>query len=120
MGDEVIDYTTSDYSETLKGKDLDCVFDTVGQEGTAEKAVGVLKDNGKITAIMGGCKDPLPRGCTFEFFLTDSKNVADLDTLKTLVEAGKLSLPIQETFPLDRVSDAFKLNMSGRVVGKVG
>jgi len=119
--DEVIDYTTNDWSEVLKGKDLDCVFDTVGQDGTAQKAVGVLKDNGKVTAIMAGAgsKEPLPRGITFELFMTDSKNVADLDTLKTLTEAGKLSLPIQETFPLDEIPSAFRLNMSGRVVGKV-
>jgi len=117
--DEVIDYTANDWSEVLKGKGLDSVFDTVGQDGTAEKAAGVVKDNGKIMAIMGGCKEPLPRGITFQFFLTDSKNVADLDTLKTLVEANKLSLPVQETFPLERIPDAFKVSMSGKVVGKV-
>jgi NADPH:quinone reductase-like Zn-dependent oxidoreductase len=117
--DEVIDYTKDDWSEVLKGKNLDSVFDTVGQEGTVQKAVDVVKDNGKIVAIMGGSKEPLPRGITFEFFLTNSKNVPDLDTLKTLVEADKLSLPIQETFPLDKIPDAFKLNMSGRVVGKI-
>jgi len=117
--DEVIDYTNDDWSEVLKGRNLDSVFDTVGQDGTAQKAAQVLKDNGKILAIMGECKEALPRGITFQFFLTDSMNVADLDTLKTLIEASKLALPIQETFALDKISDAFKLNMSGRVVGKV-
>lgn len=118
--DQVIDYTTDDWAAVLKGKNLDCVFDTVGQEGTVQKAVDVLKDNGTIKAIMGGSKEPLPRGITFEFFLTNSSNVADLDTLKILIESDKLRLPVQETFPLDRIADAFKLSMSGRVVGKVG
>jgi len=118
--DQVIDYTKDDWGAVLKGKNLDCVFDTVGQDGTLAKASEVLKDNGTIKAIMGGSKEELPRGITFEFFLTNSNNFADLDYLKTLVEAGKMRLPVQESFPLDRIADAFKLSMSGRVVGKVG
>jgi len=118
--DQVIDYTKDDWAVVLKGKNLDCVFDTVGQDGTVPKAVDVLKDNGTIKAIMGGTKESLPRGITFEFYLTNSVNFADLDTLKTLVESGKMRLPVQESFPLDRIADAFKLSMSGRVVGKVG
>lgn len=118
--DQVIDYTKDDWAAVLKDKNLDCVFDTVGQAGTAEKAVDVLKENGTIKAIMGGTKEPLPRGITFEFFLTDSNNFEDLDTLKTLIESDKMKLPVQEMFPLDRIADAFKLSMSGRVVGKVG
>lgn len=118
--DQVIDYTTEDWAEVLKGKNIDSVFDTVGQEGSVVKACEVLKDNGTVKAIMGGTKEELPRGITFEFFLTNSNNAADLDILKTLIESDKMRLPVQESFPLDGIADAFKLSMSGRVVGKVG
>jgi NADPH:quinone reductase-like Zn-dependent oxidoreductase len=42
-----------------------------------------------------------------------------LDHAATLVEQGKLSLPVQQTFPLEQVADAQRLSQEGHLSGKL-
>jgi NADPH:quinone reductase-like Zn-dependent oxidoreductase len=42
-----------------------------------------------------------------------------LDHAATLVEQGKLSLPVQQAFPLDAAAEAHRLSQSGHVSGKL-
>jgi NADPH:quinone reductase-like Zn-dependent oxidoreductase len=118
--DEIIDYNVSDWGELLRDTKVDAVFDTIGDKDAVDRSVGVLKDDGKFVTIASRIpEDPLPRGITGKFFLTDSENVPDLDFLKDLCEAEKMSLPVDSTFGLDAVSEAFLRSMTGKVVGKV-
>ena len=42
-----------------------------------------------------------------------------LDHAATLIEQGKLTLPVQQTFPLDQVADAERLSQEGHLSGKL-
>jgi NADPH:quinone reductase-like Zn-dependent oxidoreductase len=42
-----------------------------------------------------------------------------LDHAATLIEQGKLTLPVQQTFPLEQVADAEQLSQEGHVSGKL-
>jgi NADPH:quinone reductase-like Zn-dependent oxidoreductase len=42
-----------------------------------------------------------------------------LDHAATLIEQGKLTLPVQQTFPLEQVADAERLSQEGHVSGKL-
>merc|ERR1719491_2217226 len=59
--DEVIDYSAQDWAEVLKGKNLDGVFDSVGEKDGVARAVGVLKAGGKFSTIVAAVpQEPLP------------------------------------------------------------
>jgi NADPH:quinone reductase-like Zn-dependent oxidoreductase len=42
-----------------------------------------------------------------------------LDHAATLIEQGKLTVPVQQTFPLDQVADAERLSQEGHLSGKL-
>jgi NADPH:quinone reductase-like Zn-dependent oxidoreductase len=46
-------------------------------------------------------------------------NGKDLQKLADLADAGKLTVPVAQTFPLEAAADALVLSMTGRVRGKV-
>lgn len=118
--DEVIDYTASDWSEVLKDKKIDGVFDAAGEKDGLTRALGVLKEGGKFTSInIPPPKEPLPNGITAQFLLTNADRLEDLDFLKGLCEEGKLSIKIDTSFGLDKIQEAFQTSMAGKVVGKI-
>merc|ERR1712129_235700 len=118
--DEVTDYTANDWSEVLKGKNLDGVFDSAGDKDAVTRAVNVLKESGRFTSITSPPpKDPLPKGIVAKLMMTQSDSVEDLDALKGFCEAGQLLLKTETSFPLEQVPEAFKLSMGGKVVGKI-
>ena len=95
------------------------MYDNLGLSGTADKAMDVLKEDGYFVYIIGsGAKNP-PKDIKQIHFLTDALHYQDLDTLRELVDNGKLKPYIQETFPLEQVGDAFDLSSKGHVVGKL-
>eukprot|EP00462_Mataza_sp_D1_P018070 CAMPEP_0175139342 /NCGR_PEP_ID=MMETSP0087-20121206/10848_1 /TAXON_ID=136419 /ORGANISM="Unknown Unknown, Strain D1" /LENGTH=597 /DNA_ID=CAMNT_0016422339 /DNA_START=169 /DNA_END=1962 /DNA_ORIENTATION=- len=121
LGAEVIDYTKQDWADVLKGKNLDCIFDTIGPSGDKDcvlKAGTVLKKDGHFCTLLR-YNDSLPAGMSNHFVLTKSDDFKDLDKIKQFCEAQQLSVPIQQTFPLEQVPDAFKVSMGGRVLGKL-
>lgn len=119
--DEVIDYTKQNWGEVLKGKDLDAVYDCTGEPEAFEKAIEVLKEGGNFVSLhWTASEDKWRKGIKPARFSKDSDSPADLDVLKGLCEEGKLTLPIEVSFPLEQVADAFELSMKGKAVGKIG
>jgi NADPH:quinone reductase-like Zn-dependent oxidoreductase len=122
LGANVINYTNQDWVDMLKGKDIDCIFDTVGPGADPDclvRAGKVLKKDGAFVSILLHKTGKLPDGMENHFVLTKSDDHNDLDTLKCMCEKAELVLPIQQTLPLDQVQEGFKVSMGGRVVGKV-
>jgi NADPH:quinone reductase-like Zn-dependent oxidoreductase len=121
LGATVINYTKEEWGDVLKGKGVDFIFDTVGGDANQDlaKAGAALKAGGAFASIVGPGSGELPEGMHKHFVVTKSDDYQELDKLKVLCEAGQLGLPIEETFALEKVTDAFELSMAGRVVGKV-
>ena len=118
--DEVIDYTAVDFAEAIR--DVDVVLDTVGGQ-TVERSLGVLRPGGHLlTAVedddpklAAKCEDA---GMRFSGIVVDPDPVG-LRGLVELVDQGKLTVHVQETFPFERVVDAHRALERGHLQGKL-
>jgi NADPH:quinone reductase-like Zn-dependent oxidoreductase len=118
--DEVIDYTTVDFTEKVRA--IDVVLDTIGGD-TAERSLGVLRPGGHLVTAVADEDTELAAkfeaaGMRFSGIGVDPDPVA-LRGLVELVEQGRLRVHVQETFPFDRVADAHRLLDGGHLQGKV-
>lgn len=102
--DEVIDYTTTDF--THSGERYDLIFDAVGKLSRS-RVKGSLTKAGKYLNV-----------------LTDSgtsmkMHVAELNTLKEYIEAGKLRSVIDRRYPLEQIAEAHRYVDQGHKKGNV-
>ncbi|WP_275467287.1 NADP-dependent oxidoreductase [Streptomyces noursei] len=118
--DEVIDYTTVDFTKAVR--DIDVVLDTIGGD-TAKRSLYVLRPGGHlVTAVVEGNAELAATyeaaGMRFSGIAVDPDPVA-LRGLVELVEQGRLRVHVQETFPFERVADAHRLLDAGHLQGKL-
>lgn len=115
--DEVIDYTTTHFTDVLS--DFDAVFDTVGGEDF-EKSFQILKRDGKaVTMIADFNKSSADElGVTALRQATRISNDA-LNDLTDLVQQGIIRPQIDAVYPLAKIREAFEARESGRVRGKI-
>ncbi|MFE0025077.1 NADP-dependent oxidoreductase [Amycolatopsis sp. NPDC059021] len=118
--DEVIDYTTADFTETVR--DIDVVLDTLGGD-TVERSLGVLRTGGHVVTAVADEDAELAAkfeaaGMRFSGIGVDPDPVG-LRGLADLVEQGRLQVHVQETFPFERIADAHRLLDAGHLQGKV-
>jgi NADPH:quinone reductase-like Zn-dependent oxidoreductase len=119
--DHVIDYTRADFTHNKDAYDI--IFDTVGKSSFS-KCKDALKENGRYlpttglknnllhiwTAIFGNKK--VVSGMSVE------KNDA-LVFLKELIEADKLQIIIDRTYPLEQIAEAHRYVEKGHKTGNV-
>jgi alcohol dehydrogenase len=115
--DEVIDYQTSDFADSLNG--YDAVFDTVGGE-TYIKSFKVLKTGGVIVSMKEQPNEELakPKDVTAIYQFTQV-NTDRLNKLTELVEGDVLKVHVDKIFPLEQVGDAMAYLEAGKHRGKV-
>lgn len=103
--EEVIDYTTTDFT-TATG-DLDVVLDTIGGDyGTRSRPL--LRPGGTYIALTPG-----------DDFLLVEPDHAGLLALVDLVESGQLTVAIDSVFPLEDAAKAHERGETGRAQGKI-
>ena len=133
--DRVIDYKTEDYKTIAK--DVDIVFDTLGQNHSLE-AFEVVKQGGIVTSVVG----PLDEATAKMFGMTDYKlpeelakassdkgaeykfifmhpNGSHLNDMKTMIEDEKIKPIIDKVYPFSESIEAFTHLASGRAKGKI-
>ena len=138
--DEVIDYTKEDFADALTGYDV--VLDSLGGENL-KKSLTVLRPGGLAISVVGPpdpafadqIRRPLlkpvmalmsykirarakQRSVRYSFLFMRA-NGAQLKTLATLYDAGKLRPVIDRTFPFLEAIDAMAYVEQGRAKGKV-
>jgi NADPH:quinone reductase-like Zn-dependent oxidoreductase len=118
--DEVIDYTTTDFT-TATG-DLDVVLDTIGGD-TTERSLDVLRPGGHlVTAVADEDVELAARaeaaGLRFSGIAVDPDPVG-LRHLVELVDRGELRVHVQQELPFDSVTDAHRLLDAGHLHGKL-
>ncbi|WP_067695270.1 NADP-dependent oxidoreductase [Nocardia jejuensis] len=110
--DEVIDYTTTDF--TTVATDLDVVFDLVGGE-YGPRSLSVLRPNGRL--IDAQREDALTDPRFHRHFVTPSGE--GLREVSELVRRGQLRVHIERVLPMADAAAALDLSESGRVRGKI-
>ncbi|MVO89645.1 zinc-binding dehydrogenase [Streptomyces sp. p1417] len=92
---------------------VDAAFDTIGG-ATLKTSADLLAPGGRLASVADGAVVDL--GGQYCFVRPDAE---DLTRLTELAEQGVLTVSVQETFPLDRAADAFRLIEQGRTRGKI-
>lgn len=133
--DRVIDYKTEDYKSIAK--DVDIVFDTLGQNYTLE-SFEVVKPGGIVVSVVG----PLDETSAKMFGMADYKlpqelaaasseknaeykfifmhpNGAHLNEIKLLIEDEKVKPIIDKVYPFSESIEAFTHLATGRAKGKI-
>ena len=109
----VLDYHAGPISEQLD-EPVDLVLDLIGGPAL-EDAPRQVRDVARIVSII----DPstvLGLGGKYVFVRPD---MASLDALTELFDAGKIRVDVTETFPLERIADAHRLSEEGHTRGKI-
>jgi NADPH:quinone reductase-like Zn-dependent oxidoreductase len=120
--DKVIDYTTTDYTQT--GETYDVIFDTIGTSPFSG-SVKSLKDDGIYLFVTYGLRRTLRARW---LSLTNSRKAVswlveetreDLIAIRDLIETGKLKVVIDKTFPLEKAAEAHAYAESGQKIGHI-
>ncbi len=139
--DEVIDYRTRDFAQTLK--DYDMVFDTQGGD-ILIKSFRVLREGGIVVSVAGPPDLELTRSwpmplyvklairamgwkvrrvashhkCRYRFMLMQPSGV-QLDEIAALIDAGRIRPVIDKVYAFDQVREAIAYAETGRATGKI-
>jgi NADPH:quinone reductase-like Zn-dependent oxidoreductase len=97
---QVIDYTREDFQKTDQVYDV--ILDAVGKSPSLLKK-GWLKKNGVFLSVMGSA----------------NLMAGDLDSIKELVEAGKIKPVIDRVYPLEQIVEAHRYVENGHKKGNV-
>jgi NADPH:quinone reductase-like Zn-dependent oxidoreductase len=115
--DEVIDYTTSRFEDSVR--DVDVVLDTMSGE-TQERSWQVLKKGGFLVTILGSAPQEMAAKhgvrCAHTFV---QPNVEQLNTLAGMLDAGKIKPVVETVLPLEKAAEAQELNKTGHTRGKI-
>ncbi len=122
--DEVIDYTTTDFSDVLS--DLDYVFDSVSKNDDAIiKSMKTLKNGGEVTNLNNdvlygenAVKFAKDKNIKYGFEIIES-NGEDIKEIARLLESGKLKTHIYKAFAFKDLEEAFETLAKGRTRGKI-
>jgi NADPH:quinone reductase-like Zn-dependent oxidoreductase len=101
-----------DRVKALAPEGVDVVVDYVG--GVLDTTRAVLREGGRHASITD--PDVADAGGHWMWARPDA---AGLRALADLADKGMLKVPVAETFPLERVADAFELSKTGHVHGKI-
>jgi NADPH:quinone reductase-like Zn-dependent oxidoreductase len=128
--DEVIDYTRQDITDGTRHWDL--ILDTAGRRSLSQlrraltsKGTLVIVGGEGAGRLMGGFTRNLRAPLLSRFvgqrlrMLASKERPEDLQTLRELLEAGKLTPRIGRTYPLREVPEAMRALEAGHTRGKV-
>jgi NADPH:quinone reductase-like Zn-dependent oxidoreductase len=117
--DELIDYTTTDFTEAASG--IDVVLDSVTGDYSA-RSLRVLRPGGMLVSLRpvapGIPEAAASQGVRARLLLVEHDH-AGMTEIARLVEAGRLRPVIAATFPLAEAAKAHALGDTGHVAGKI-
>lgn len=123
----VIDYTKTDY--TKSGKTYDVIFDTVGKSSFGRSRPSLTKGGIFMTTVPDPSTllSPLfgvfTGGKRAKMSATglrkDVDKIKDMDVLKEMISAGKLTVIIDRSYPLEQIAMAHKYVENGHKCGNL-
>jgi NADPH:quinone reductase-like Zn-dependent oxidoreductase len=118
--DEVIDYRSINFAETVR--DADVVLETVGGDYGA-RSIETLRPGGLLVTIVDRLNRELAQkasdsGRRFAG-MTVEPDHAGLEALAALAEAGRLKVHVEKAFPLEHAAEAHRFLAEAKPRGKV-
>jgi len=115
----VIDYKKEDF--TKNGQTYDIIFDAVGRNVTSySKCKNSLTEDGIFVTVD-------PQSTMFRYMLNKKVrgymggvNGEKLDSLREIIEAGKVKSVVDKVYPLSQMVEAHRYYESGQKKGKIG
>ena len=115
--DELIDYKTQKFEDTLKM--YDAVFDTVGGE-TTNRSLSVLKNGGILVSMTQPADETVVKEQQIKAVVQGTQVTTErLKKLTQLVESGVVKVNVEKTFPLEQAADALEYLKTTPPKGKV-
>ncbi|GHE23990.1 NADP-dependent oxidoreductase [Streptomyces thermodiastaticus] len=121
--EETIDYTTTRFEEAAD--DVDVVIDLVGDgiDRTSTRSLNTLRRGGLLVSVPGGISPELAAaaeaaGVRTSGFLVEPDGPA-LTTIAGLIDAGDVTVEVEQTFPLEQAAAAHTRGETGRTRGKL-
>ena len=117
--DVVVDYGKEEWSAALAGQEYDLVFDTIGAQEDWRNAAKVLKKGCAFISVANFAADAAANEANvFKNFLLKSDG-GDLADLVAMVEAGKLTVPVDSVVPFAEVPAALAKSSAQANAGKI-
>lgn len=116
--DVAVDYHDADFVERLRStapNGFDVLFDGTGNE-VRDQVVELIRDGGRGIFIVGGTP-PARDGVEFQGFAA-TVNATRLKAVAKLAGSGKLRMPIEAEFPLERARAALEHVAARHTVGR--
>ena len=111
---EVLDYRDEEHRRRLRG--ISYVLDSVGA-ANIESYLGCLARGARVAAV-AGVPSEVPEGITVTPIRCEASS-ARLARLSQLMTDGRLSVTVQQAFPLEQAAEAHRLLEGGHVRGKL-
>jgi NADPH:quinone reductase-like Zn-dependent oxidoreductase len=119
--DEPIDYTAGRFEEAVS--DVDVVLDLVGGDEHGLRSLETLREGGLLISVPGGLPDAVAAAARERSKRATGVQVEPdycaLESLGALVDDGRLTVTVDETFPLAQASEAHQRLEEGRTRGKI-
>jgi NADPH2:quinone reductase len=120
--DHAIDHAAGDFRDAVRKlypAGVDVVFDTVGGE-VQQKSYDVVKKGGRIISIASppDAAEADKRGIRGQYHFVEP-SAPDLDALRALADAGKLSVHVSAIYRLADAAAAHEKSREGRTRGKL-
>ena len=125
--DAVINSSTQDVGQVVNeltgGNGADIAIDNVGTRETFLQALAAVHRGGRIVMI-GETDDTIPlstfRLCVNELDIMGSRSGGREDTVEAiqLVERGVVTPFASDSFPLERINEAFEAIKQGKIMGR--
>jgi NADPH:quinone reductase-like Zn-dependent oxidoreductase len=119
--DEPIDYTTTPWEQVFS--DLDIVLDGIGTEDYGMRSLETLREGGLLVVVPGGVSDAVATAAREQSKRASGVQVEPdycaLDSMAALVDEGKLTVTVDETFPIAQAAEAHQRLEDRRARGKI-
>ena len=108
-----------EWARELGNESVDVVYDTVGEAGAADVAMGALREGGVFVTIAGALAQTPRSGRRQAFIHHWMKNATALDAIRKMVDEGHVHAHVSSIYGLNELNKAFALSQTGSVVGKL-
>ncbi|NLU91544.1 NADP-dependent oxidoreductase [Chitinophaga sp. Ak27] len=119
--DEHVDYTQQPFETVVK--DVDLVLDTQAVPGHLERSLSVLKDGGRLIALLGNVDEALQQKAAarnvYAHRLLVHSNGEDMKSIAALMEQGVLRSIVAQTFGFEEMDKAHTQVATGKTRGKL-